>query len=70
MRYRNGKPLENPNVNQVIAGATSRLNGSGRVLVRPSGTEPVIRVMAEGDDPILIEQVLDEMAGAVSASAA
>jgi phosphoglucosamine mutase len=69
VRYRNGKPLENPNVSQVIAGATSRLNGSGRVLVRPSGTEPVIRVMAEGDDPILIEQIVDEIAGAVSASA-
>jgi phosphoglucosamine mutase len=39
------------------------------VLVRPSGTEPVIRVMAEGDDPILIEQIVDEIAGAVSASA-
>jgi phosphoglucosamine mutase len=68
VRYRNGKPLENPNVNQVIAGATSRLNGNGRVLVRPSGTEPVIRVMAEGDDPVLIEQIVDEIAGAVSAS--
>ncbi|MBN8957976.1 MAG: phosphoglucosamine mutase [Rhizobiales bacterium] len=69
VRYKNGKPLENPNVSKVIAGATSRLNGSGRVLVRPSGTEPVIRVMAEGDDPILIEQIVDEIAGAVSASA-
>jgi phosphoglucosamine mutase len=69
VRYKNGKPLENPNVSKIIAGATSRLNGSGRVLVRPSGTEPVIRVMAEGDDPILIEQIVDEIAGAVSASA-
>jgi phosphoglucosamine mutase len=70
VRYRSGKPLENPAVSQVIAGATSRLNGNGRVLVRPSGTEPVIRVMAEGDDPVLIEQIVEEIAGAVSASAA
>jgi phosphoglucosamine mutase len=70
VRYRSGKPLENPAVSQVIAGAASRLNGNGRVLVRPSGTEPVIRVMAEGDDPVLIEQIVEEIAGAVSASAA
>ncbi len=70
VRYRSGKPLEHPSVSQAIAGATSRLNGQGRVIVRPSGTEPVIRVMAEGDDPALIEQIVEEIAGAVSASAA
>ena len=46
---------------KAIDAGTARLNGSGRLLVRPSGTEPVIRVMAEGDDPIAVEQIVDEM---------
>ncbi|MBN8921215.1 MAG: phosphoglucosamine mutase, partial [Rhizobiales bacterium] len=53
-----------------IDGATARLNGAGRVLVRHSGTEPVIRVMAEGDDPALVEQVVNDIAGALSTAAA
>src|ERR1700726_1006080 len=50
VRYRSGKPLENSKVRSVIADAEHRLNGHGRLVVRPSGTEPVIRVMGEGDD--------------------
>ena len=50
VRYRSGKPLENAKVRSAIADAESRLNGHGRLVVRPSGTEPVIRVMGEGDD--------------------
>ena len=38
-----------------------RLNGHGRLLIRPSGTEPVIRVMAEGDDRIMVEEIVDEL---------
>jgi phosphoglucosamine mutase len=49
---RGGKPLENAQVQAAISAAEARLNGSGRVLVRPSGTEPLIRVMAEGDDRV------------------
>ena len=45
-------------VQTAIAAAEGRLNGSGRVLVRPSGTEPLIRVMAEGDDERLISRVV------------
>jgi phosphoglucosamine mutase len=64
-----GKPLENPTVQAAITSAEARLNGSGRVLVRPSGTEPLIRVMAEGDDEALVQQLVSEIAGAVKAAA-
>ena len=55
---------------RAIASATQRLNGQGRVIVRPSGTEPVIRVTGEGDDPNLIEEVVDGIVDAVTQVAA
>jgi phosphoglucosamine mutase len=64
-----GKPLENEMVKAAIADAEARLNGSGRVLVRASGTEPLIRVMAEGDDKALVDQLVKDIAGAVKAAA-
>ena len=64
-----GKPLEADSVKAAITAAEARLNGSGRVLVRASGTEPLIRVMAEGDDRALVEQLVSEIAGAVKAAA-
>ena len=64
-----GKPLENDKVKAAIADAEARLNGSGRVLVRASGTEPLIRVMAEGDDKALVDQLVKDIAGAVKAAA-
>jgi len=70
VRCGSGQPLDLPHVRAAIDGATARLNGAGRVLVRPSGTEPVIRVMAEGDDPALVEQVVNDIAGALSTAAA
>jgi phosphoglucosamine mutase len=69
VRYRGGKPLEAAPVVKAIAGAEARLNGTGRLVIRPSGTEPVIRVMAEGDDPALVEQVVDDIVGAVTDAA-
>ena len=45
VRFKGGRPLENPAVTKAIAEATARLGDRGRLLVRPSGTEPVIRVM-------------------------
>ncbi len=51
-----------------IAEAEARLNGAGRVLVRASGTEPLIRIMAEGDDEKLVGQLVREIAGAVRAA--
>ena len=65
VRYTGGKPLENDSVKQVIAEAEKELEGKGRLVIRPSGTEPVIRVMAEGDDAAQVERVVDRICDAV-----
>jgi phosphoglucosamine mutase len=65
VRYANGAPLEHAMVKSAIDLGRSRLGDGGRILVRPSGTEPVIRVMAEGDDAALVRQVVSEIAEAV-----
>jgi phosphoglucosamine mutase len=64
-RLNGGLPLEAVEVRESIQAAEVRLNGHGRILVRPSGTEPVIRVMVEADDEALLQGVLDEVAGAI-----
>jgi phosphoglucosamine mutase len=69
VRFAGGKPLENAAVKSAIAEAEQRLNGAGRVLVRASGTEPLIRIMAEGDDEKLVGQLVREIAGAVRGAA-
>ncbi|MDO9335941.1 MAG: phosphoglucosamine mutase [Caulobacter sp.] len=66
VRFSKGaKPLDNDGVKAAISAAEARLNGSGRVLVRASGTEPLIRVMAEGDDRALVAQLVGEISDAV-----
>ena len=70
VRFGSGKPLEDASVQGAIADAEQRLNGCGRLLVRASGTEPLIRIMAEGDDEKLVSQVVKEIAGAVKKAAA
>ena len=55
---------------QVIAEADAQLAGRGRLVIRASGTEPVIRVMAEGDDAAEVEAVVDAICAAVSEAAA
>ncbi len=62
--------LENSIVKSAIADGEGRLAGTGRLLIRPSGTEPVIRVMAEGDDPALVESVVGDIVSALSGAAA
>jgi phosphoglucosamine mutase len=62
-------PLEADSVRQRIAAAEAELQGRGRLVIRKSGTEPLIRVMAEGDDPALVERVVDEICEAVQAAA-
>jgi phosphoglucosamine mutase len=70
VRFKSGKPLENAAVRSAIASAESRLGQGGRLLVRPSGTEPVIRVMGEGDDKALVEAVVDDIIEALTEVAA
>jgi len=65
VRFAGGKPLEARSVKEAIADAESRLNGQGRVVVRASGTEPLIRIMAEGDDERAVQAVVDQIAVAV-----
>jgi len=69
VRYADGAPLENATVKSAIDAGKVRLGQSGRLLVRPSGTEPVIRVMAEGDDEVLVRQVVGDIAEAVRSAA-
>ncbi|WP_430910674.1 phosphoglucosamine mutase [Methylobacterium sp. sgz302541] len=70
VRYRSGEPLSQPGVVTAIEQARGRLGNAGRLVIRPSGTEPVIRVMAEGDDRSLVNEVVDEVVDAVSRVAA
>jgi phosphoglucosamine mutase len=70
VRFAAGKPLENEQVKGAIAAAEQRLNGSGRIVVRASGTEPLIRIMAEGDDAGVVNQVVKDIVGAVKKAAA
>jgi phosphoglucosamine mutase len=67
IRFSGGKPLENSQVKSAIEDASSRLGSNGRLVIRPSGTEPLIRVMAEGDDRDLVETVVNEIIGVIGA---
>jgi len=69
VRYASGKPLENAKVRSAIADAQARLDGHGRLVVRSSGTEPVIRVMGEGEDKVLVEEVVDGIVDALTNAA-
>lgn len=64
VRFR-GDPLETEAVKAAIADGEARLSGSGRLVIRKSGTEPVMRVMAEGEDENLVRQVVDDICAAV-----
>ena len=69
VRFAGGKPLESPHVKAAIAEAESELNGAGRLVIRPSGTEPLIRVMAEGDDAGQVTRLIDMICDAVNEAA-
>ena len=69
VRHGGGRPLETKTVRDAIAQGEARLNGSGRVVVRASGTEPLIRIMAEGDDEALVREVVRDIASAVKSAA-
>jgi phosphoglucosamine mutase len=68
VRFNGGAPLETDGVKTVIAGAESELGSRGRLVIRKSGTEPLIRVMAEGDDPAMVERLVDRICEAVAAA--
>jgi phosphoglucosamine mutase len=66
VRYSGGSPLEAASVIAAIADAEKRLKSNGRLLIRNSGTEPLIRVMAEGEDPVLVEAIVDGVCAAIA----
>jgi len=70
VRFNGGKPLEHPAVTKAIAEATARLGDRGRLVIRPSGTEPVIRVMGEADDQALVDTLVSDVCEAVAVAAA
>ena len=69
VRFEAGQvPLEADAVQDAIAQAEGQLNGHGRLLIRKSGTEPLIRVMAESEDPDLLNRAVDDVVAAVEAA--
>jgi phosphoglucosamine mutase len=70
VRFAGGQPLEDASVQATIAGAEERLAGTGRLVIRKSGTEPLIRVMAEGEDEALVSELVEEICQSVRRAAA
>ena len=70
VHFKGGAPLEAESVKDAIAAGEAKLAGQGRLLIRKSGTEPLIRVMAEGEDKALVGRVVDDICAAVTAAAA
>ncbi|MGL4196575.1 MAG: phosphoglucosamine mutase, partial [Allorhizobium sp.] len=66
VRFSGGKPLEDVVVKQAIADAEAELAKSGRLVIRPSGTEPLIRVMAEGDDREQVERIVNGLVDVIA----
>lgn len=69
VHYTGASPLEKPEVKRTIDEAKAMLGGSGRLFIRASGTEPLIRVMAEGEDSARVRQVVDAVCGAIEKAA-
>ena len=70
VRYSHGTPLDMPVVQEAIADGESRLAKTGRLVIRPSGTEPLIRVMAEGEDEKLVNAVVSDIVDVLKKQAA
>lgn len=69
VRVKDRSAMDAPDVKSAVVAGEEKLGDDGRVLIRPSGTEPLIRVMAEGLDEDLVTAVVDEIVGAISAAA-
>jgi phosphoglucosamine mutase len=70
VRYKGRSPLDDDAVKAVVEAGRARLGDAGRLIIRPSGTEPVIRVMAEGDDDRLIAKVVNDIVASIDRHAA
>ena len=70
VRFTTGSPLDNEDVKKAIAAAEIKLGNQGRLVIRPSGTEPLIRVMGEGDDAALVKDIVAEIVGTIQSVAA
>ena len=70
VRFSGPSPLAEESVAAEIRAAETRLSGAVRVLIRESGTEPLVRVMAEGEDEALVAQVVDDLCGVIARAAA
>jgi phosphoglucosamine mutase len=68
VRFAGPSPLEASSVKQAIVEAEQLLARSGRLLIRPSGTEPVIRVMAEAEDSVLVERVVNDLCAQIASA--
>jgi phosphoglucosamine mutase len=66
VRFGGGAPLQHPDVAAAVRDAEQKLGDRGRLLLRPSGTEPVIRVMAEAEEYALVEQVVDHLCACIA----
>jgi phosphoglucosamine mutase len=69
VRFSGISPLESPSIQAAIAAADAALASTGRLLIRKSGTEQLIRVMAEGEDETLVASVVDELVERIGAAA-
>jgi phosphoglucosamine mutase len=67
VRFEGPSPMHDKRIRKAIAAAEVELNGSGRLLIRESGTEPVVRVMAEAEDGALVRRVVDELCETIAA---
>jgi phosphoglucosamine mutase len=70
VKFKGGTPLDDAKVISAIKDAESQLGKSGRLVIRPSGTEPLIRVMAEGQDEFMVRKIVTELCGVISKAAA
>ena len=70
VKFKGGMPLDDAQVKSAIKDAESMLGNSGRLVIRPSGTEPLIRVMAEGQDETMVRKIVDQLCGVISKAAA
>ena len=66
VRYQSGAPLDDARVQAAITDVEQKLAGKGRLVIRKSGTEPLIRVMAEGDDSAMVQEVVDHLCDVVA----